>query len=226
MDRRNVRLLDFESFEKILGSTTIPHLDLLDMEERLARCLSLSHHARLKVKVLYLWVVVMYRPHKHADLINIIDRLDSMMGRTEATQECYNRFGTKELQSIMQQVALRHDMTSLMSHVALVRANLRHQLTSICWASGTESCAAHKTNLATKCGDGSASDVPVDVQRFTKQQVASMDGRNIATSCHILEDAASDGAVAVLPLHGDFDLAKKTCIHAEFNLSDGASELA
>ena len=89
-----------------------------------------------------------------------------------------------------------------------MRANLNHQFTSICWRSVTESCAAHKTGCAIECSKGFGADVPVDLQMFTEQHVASMDGRNIATSCHILDEATTDGAAAALPLHGDSDSAK------------------
>jgi hypothetical protein len=117
----------------------------------------------------------MYRLHKHTDIINIVDRLDNMMGRIEATQDCYGESGKNEPRSVAQQAVLQHDWISLTVHVALSRANLNHQLTSVCFRSGTESCAACTMDCKIKCGkrSGYASDVPVDVQNFAKQQVAS-----------------------------------------------------
>jgi hypothetical protein len=204
-DRCKVRLLDFQSVARIFGPTTVPQVDLLDMEERLARCLYLSDHTRLKVKVLYFWVVAVYRLHKHADLVQIIDRLDSMMAGIEETQERYGEFCTREPHCVTQQAALRHDWVSLTVHVALLRANLNYQLTPICWRGGTEPCAAYETDSVIERGKGSGCDIPVGVQ---SQQVASMDGGNIATSCHTLDGATTDGAAAALPLHDNFDSAK------------------
>ena len=204
-DRCKVRLLSFQSVARIFSPTTVPQVDLLDMEERLARCLYLSDHTRLKVKVLYFWVVVVYRLHKHADLVHIIDRLDSMMAGTDSTQERYGTFCTREPHCVTQQAALRHDWVSLTIHVASLRANLNYQLTPICSRGGTELCAAYKADSVIERGEGSGCDVPVGVQ---SQQVASMDGENTATSCHILDDATTDGTAAALPLHDKFGSVK------------------
>lgn len=179
--QREIHLLNFESVARILSSSTIPQGNLLAMEDRLARCLYLSDHPGLKLKILYFWVVAMYRLHKHADLINIIDRLDNMMGRIDVTRTCHGECSTKEPQSSTQQAVSRDDWISLTTHVTMIHANLDHQIMSICWRSGTESCTACKMGCRIGCGKqpGSGSDVPVEVQDSAKKQVASIDGRSI-----------------------------------------------
>lgn len=84
-----------------------------------------------------------------------------------------------------QQAALRHDRVSLTIHVASLRADLNYQLTPICWRGGTEPCTGYKTGSVIERSKGSGRDIPVGVQ---SQQVASMNGGNIATSCHVLDD--------------------------------------
>jgi hypothetical protein len=203
--RRKVRLFDFESVTRIFSPSSISQIDLLDMEERLARCLYMPDLIRLKMKVLYFWVVAVYRLHKHAGLIDIIDRLDNMMNHIDVTQNCCGRFCEERPHSVTQQATLQRNWISLTIHVALIRADLNHQLTPVRCGSDTELCAAYGIESVIECSKESGSDILVDVQ---SQQVASMDGRNIAVSCRILDDTSADGTASALPLYDKFDSAR------------------
>jgi hypothetical protein len=205
--RRKVRLFDFESVTRIFSPSSISQIDLLDMEERLARCLYMPDLIRLKMKVLYFWVVAVYRLHRHAGLIEIIDRLDNMMNHIDVTQNCCGRFREERPHSVTQQATLQRNWILLTIHVALIRADLNHQLTLVRCGSDTELCAAYGVDSVIECSKESGSDIPVDVT-LQSQQVASMDGRNIAVSCRILDDTSADATAAALPLYDKFDSAR------------------
>lgn len=164
MDRREIHLCDYESVTRIFSPFSIPQADLVDIEERLTRCLYISDRIGSKIKALYFWVVAVYRLHKHTGLINVIDRLDNMMNHIGVIQNCYGRFCVEEPHSVAQQTTLQHNWKSLTIHVALIRADLSHQLTPVHCGSDTELCAAYKMDSTIKCGRESGSDIPAGVR--------------------------------------------------------------
>lgn len=105
VDRREARLFTFESAAKIFDSKSLPVVDLLDIEERLARCFYIPSDTSLRIKVPYCWIVAMYRLYNHVGLVSIIDQLDSIMNRLETAQ------------------TLGSDWNSLISKVMLVRTS-------------------------------------------------------------------------------------------------------
>lgn len=121
-DPHGVRPFAYERVERVFSSACLGQAELLYAEERLARCLYLADDDVLKMKVLYCWVVIMYRLHANVDLITIIDRLDDMMGTAP------RHYSMEESDLITHRTALRQEWISLMDYVRLVRSSCNYAL--------------------------------------------------------------------------------------------------